>query len=183
MLTQKDEKIYYYVLYVTAGKEEDICRIISNCLCNDIYEPFTFKKITSFKRGKVIRRVTRVIFPGYVFIKTCLTESDFFIKMICFVRNTNHIIRILNYGSNEKLAVEDDEIAFLLDLCNEKYCIEYSKGFIEGDKITVVEGPLMGQESKIRKINKQKRNATIELIFMNEIRSVTIGLDCIKKAD
>lgn len=183
MPTHQDEKAYYYILHVITGKEEQVCTKIQNCLCNQSFTPFTFKKNVSFKRGKEISEVTRIIFPGYVFIKSCIAEAAFLIIIMDFVRKTIDIFKLLNYGSYEKIAVNETEINFLLDLCNDNYCIEYSKGLIEGDRVKVIEGPLKGQESRILKINKQKKNAVITVFLVNEVRTITIGLDYITKAN
>lgn len=179
----QEKKTFYYVLYVKTGKEEQVCKKIRECLCNQSFTPFFFKKNVGFKKGNKISKVTRAIFPGYVFIKSNLMESDFFTRFIRFAKKTNDIIRLLNYGSNEKLAVNETELYFLIDLCDNSYCIEYSIGLIEGDRIKVIKGPLIGKESRIIKFNKQKKNAVIALLLMNEIRTVTIGLDYITKAN
>ena len=45
---------------------------------------------------------------------------------------------------------------------NTEYCMDASVGFMEGDFVKVISGALEGIESKIIKINKQKRTAIIE---------------------
>ena len=183
MSTHQDEKVYYYILHVITGKEEQVCTKIKNCLCNQSFTPFTFKKNVSFKRGKEISEVTRIIFPGYIFIKSCLAETAFLIKIMNFVRKTSDILKLLNCGSYEEISVNETEINFLLELCNDNYCIEYSKGLIEGDRVKVIEGPIKGHESRILKINKQKKYAVIEVDMMGDIRRTTIGFEYIMKAD
>ena len=59
--------------------------------------------------------------------------------------------------------------------------MEHSIGFIEGNEVFVTEGPLMGFESKIVKIDRHKRKATIEVEFCGEKRLVNVSLEIISK--
>lgn len=183
MPTLLDSKSNYYVLYVTTGKEEYICNIIKKRFGPHVFEPFTFKKNVSIKKGNKYKKITKALFPGYIIIKSPLPEIYFIEEIICFVRNTNDIIKILNYGTSEKIAVNEEEIACFLSLCNRDYCIEYSKGLIEGDTVIIIDGPLMGYESKIIGINKQKHKVSVELVMMAELRTVTLELELIRKVD
>ncbi|MDD3973034.1 MAG: DUF1611 domain-containing protein [Clostridia bacterium] len=131
-------RTYGYPVYVL-GDLKDMDKLYQDCICFFTGE----EKNVSFKRGKEISEVTRIIFPGYIFIKSCLAETAFLIIIMDFVRKTSDILKLLNYGSYKKIAVNEIEINFLLDLCNDNYCIEYSKGLIEGDRVKVIEGPII----------------------------------------
>ena len=43
------------------------------------------------------------------------------------------------------------------------HTVRMSEGYISGDKITVTRGPLMGFEGDIRKIDRHKRRAYIDV--------------------
>ena len=56
-----------------------------------------------------------------------------------------------------------------------------SKGFIIGDAITVTEGPLKGYEGSIKKIDRHKRMAFVELPFLGKETRVRIPLEIVDK--
>jgi transcriptional antiterminator NusG len=69
-----------------------------------------------------------------------------------------------------------------ISFCNSsRYVTEESKGFIIGDKIIVTSGPLKGRESIIRKIDRHKRRAEIEVAFLGDIRRINVALEVISK--
>jgi transcriptional antiterminator NusG len=56
-----------------------------------------------------------------------------------------------------------------------------SKGIVVGDKIKVTEGALVGSESLIKKINRHKMEAMIQVKLMGDYRDVVVGLEVIEK--
>ncbi|MDR2091536.1 MAG: hypothetical protein LBP62_07830 [Clostridiales bacterium] len=85
----------------------------------------------------------------------------------------------MGYGDSERIAVSEDEQRALQYLIGDKRCIETSVGFAEGDKIVVTAGALTGKESIIKRINKHKRQAVIEIEFFGAISEMTVGLEII----
>lgn len=71
----------------------------------------------------------------------------------------------------------------LLGLCNDDHCIESSSGIKEGSKIIITDGPLKGFESAIKKVNRHKRQALIELEFMGSMRMVSVALEVLEKVN
>ena len=63
----------------------------------------------------------------------------------------------------------------------EKEEVEMSRGVIEGDKIRVISGPLVGQEAHIKRIDRHKRKALIETELLGRGVEVTVGLEVIDK--
>ena len=53
--------------------------------------------------------------------------------------------------------------------------------FNADDKVVITSGPLMGMERNIKKVNRAKRQAVVELVFMGEKREITHGLRVINK--
>ena len=54
--------------------------------------------------------------------------------------------------------------------------MEFSQGVIEGDEVKVTKGPLKGQEAKIRKIDRHKRLAFLEMHMFGRTKVVKVGL-------
>lgn len=69
----------------------------------------------------------------------------------------------------------------LLSLCNDDHCIESSSGIIEGDRIHIIEGPISGRESIVKKVNRHKRQAWIEIEFLGSMRLISVALEVVEK--
>lgn len=56
-----------------------------------------------------------------------------------------------------------------------------SVGIIEGDKIVVTSGPLVGKGGCIKKINRHKHEAIVEMEVMGAVREVRVMLEVVEK--
>ena len=56
-----------------------------------------------------------------------------------------------------------------------------SKGVIKDGKPVVTSGPLKGRESLIRRIDRHKRTAEIEIPFVEDDMRVIVGLEIYEK--
>ena len=59
--------------------------------------------------------------------------------------------------------------------------MEISTGYKEGDRVVITEGPLVGLESRIKKVNRTRRTALLEVNLLGEVREITIGLRVLNK--
>ena len=57
-----------------------------------------------------------------------------------------------------------------------------SQGYIVGDKVNIISGPLVGYEGKIKKIDRHKRIAYIEVSLFDQVVVVQVGLEIISKS-
>jgi transcriptional antiterminator NusG len=96
------------------------------------------------------------LIPGYLFIESELATLDFweYYREIKYI--FNDVISLLRYGNTHEIAVRENERQWIIDLLNQAYLLEASRGIIVRDKVFVKAGPLMGYESKIIKIDRQK---------------------------
>ena len=62
-----------------------------------------------------------------------------------------------------------------------KWLMDFSEGYLKGDKIIVTEGPLQGMESHIRRIDRHKRLAWLDIDVLGESREIAVGLEIIRK--
>lgn len=74
-----------------------------------------------------------------------------------------------------------ETLPFLRTLCLNGNLIAMSQGIIKNGKLTVLSGPLKGQEKLIRKIDRHKRIAEIEIPFAEYKKRVIVGLEIYEK--
>lgn len=76
----------------------------------------------------------------------------------------------------EVAAVEEAAVEFLRSLCGNGQKISLSRGYIRSGITYVTEGPLKGKESLVRKINRHKRLAKVEIPAAVEMAEVGLEI-------
>ncbi len=166
----------WYVIWVQSGKEYEIKEKLEAILPEHLYERIIIPYKMMPKRLAGQWFTTKVkLFAGYIFI---VTENP--------DRITPYLRDILDFADflkqeDEIMPIYRQEEDFLLSLMGEKEEVEMSRGIITGDQIRVISGPLLGQEAKIKKIDRHKRKALIVTELLGRTVEVTVGLEVIDK--
>lgn len=171
---------YLYVFWVKTGQEEKAAEEIKTVFWGKVI-PLLLTIETFFRKQGKIKKETHIAFPGYVFVSTTIKNDDFIRQANEHIHSSRFIIRLLCYGNSNEAVLNIKERAIIEDLWQGNCCIETSVGFIQGDRIVITNGPLIGKESIIKEIHPRRRQATIELEFMGAVRSVTVGLEILDK--
>lgn len=173
-----------YALFVMTGYEHEVAKVISRSWRVDGLRPFVPMFDARFRKaGEVLSEKRRWI-PGYVFIESEMSGLDFYLKIKPYVSCTEKALKLLRYGNGHmdlSFEMQEADRAFLSKLLNEEECIEMSYGYIKGSSIIVTDGPMIGLEGLIKKVNRHKMLATIETSIFGDIREVTVGLEIISK--
>lgn len=163
----------WYALFVETGRETLIQKWIEYFFDNSVcYSVVPKRKLTERKQGKNLH-VVKTMFPGYVFINTDMCAEVYY-----KLSEIPKIIRILNNGSYWS-DISNDEMEPIMKLIGGNGIIDYSKIFIENSRVFVKDGPLYGLEGIIKKVDKHRNRAKIELILMGEPRLIDLGIDMI----
>ena len=171
----------WFVFYVQTGREQTACDFLNKLFNKEESNAFIPQVEMIFKNSKLIRKELKPMFPGYVFTDSILDEKPFLIKANEYARFSKCIFGLLGSKNIDYIKLTNDEKDFLLDFCDDEYVLEESKGFIIGDKIFVTSGPLEGRESIIKKIDRHKRCAEIEMMFLGDIRRISVSLEIMSK--
>jgi transcriptional antiterminator NusG len=159
------------------GQEDKIIALINH---ND-YHAFTPKQIRIWVRKGLKIRKSVPLFRGYVFVETNEDVIDFLTYLNIYIKPVKGFIRLLRYENNQIETVLPHERNWIESLCNDQFVIEPSLAFIEGDRIRIIEGPLMGHESEIKKVNRHKRSVEVELTMFDQIQRITLDCEVIQK--
>ncbi|BCJ96192.1 transcription termination/antitermination protein NusG [Anaerocolumna cellulosilytica] len=171
----------WYILYVRTGCEEKIQKILQKRLNNEYFLPFIPMKKVVFKQKGITYIEKKSCFPGYVFIQSKYEENEFIKLVFPIMQCIEDVYLFLHYENKYDIRLREEERVYLNKIMGSDYCIEHSVGYIEGDKIRVVSGVLMGMESKIKKINRHKREAIIEVFMMGDNRRLSVALEVLEK--
>lgn len=118
---------------------------------------------------------TRILFPGYVFLDT--EDID---QVFIRLRSVIGLTRILGTGE-EIVPLTEREMEFLLQFGGEEQIVGMSEGIIEGSRIRILSGPLVGKEALIRRIDRHKRKAYLEMDMFGRTQRIQVGLEVVMK--
>ena len=166
----------WYVVQVFTGKEEAM-----KAICLKMISPKLLKKCFIPYREQMKRyegtwhKERRILFPGYLFV---ITEE---IKELALELNKiTGFTKVL--GDKDFLVpLSSAEVKLLKRLGGDDQVVEMSIGIIEHDKIIINEGPMQGLEGFIRKIDRHKRLARIEIEMFGQVVEAQVGVEIVSK--
>ena len=167
----------WYVMHVLTGTEFSVKKQCRNIISADLAEEFFVPLYKERYKGtdKIWRDRTKTMFPGYIFC-----ETDHPDKLIMYLKHVVGMTRLLGIDG-EIVPLTDTETEFLKKLGGKDHVVDVSEGIKEGSRIICSDGPLMGLESTIVKVDRHKRKACIEMEFLGQSRVIELGLEVIKK--
>jgi len=171
----------YYVIQVKTGKEQ---KAIEDILKNkpnddphfDVFAPY--RKVNKKYHGEW-KEVVERCFPGYIFVNTNNVKELF--KQLYF---TPGFTRLLGReGDTDNFVPLDEDESRMIDILynkNTDHITEISNIEVhEGEKIRVLDGPLAGLETQIKKVNLHKRTVIVEFTLCKRLVEVSVGINII----
>lgn len=167
----------WYVVQVMTGRESHLRELIRREVGPEVLSECF---IPSFEVQKKVRGAWRIerarLFPGYVFVVTGDIE-----ELKLRLRRVPEFVRLLTVGESF-VALEASERAWLASFTAAgERVIPMSMGAVEGDRIVVTRGPLMGHEGWIVRVNRRKSLAFIQVEVFGRRIETKIGLGIVRK--
>lgn len=166
----------WYVVQVFTGTEHNICRqaekVIPTAILQRIFIPHYEQKRRVCGEWKLLQKV---LFPGYVFVVT-----DHIEELWLQLKKVIGLTRLVGAGE-DIIPLTEEEVDFLLNFGKEEQIVKMSQGFIENDRVHITDGPLMGMEGCIRKIDRHKRKAWVEVQMFGRKQVVQVGVEIVRK--
>ena len=168
----------YYAIQVKTRTENKFIKLF-RALHPEIAFPIYFpQRRLEIRKGGQIRASTSAVFPGYIFIEA---DSDEEIQACQWeFRRTEGFYRFLR--SNQEITpLADRDLELVLHFIkNAGPVAGRSKVYFnENSRIVVVEGPLVGLEGRIIKVDKRKGRAKIMLDLYNDSFTIDLGFEVI----
>lgn len=157
----------YYVLYCQTLKCEGVCRRLNGKGKLQAFIP----QMESYHRLSN-QILLKTMFPGYVFIKSELNQSEFDALLSSLSDERNGIIKELK--KSEVSALTQDEIDLYQRLWNRNGILVMSEGYKENGKTIVTKGPLLSFQEEIIATDKRDMVAVLKLTFLD--RNIKAGI-------
>ena len=169
--------IEWYVIRTFSGNEEKVKTLLETV---GVESKIIYREMY-LKRNGQVKLVNKKLFPGYLFAITEIGSSEFDLLVNVLRHENTGYFYNLKQDREETPALSEKEKDYLSRLAGDKNVVEASVGYIEGDKVTITEGPLVGYESKIVYIDRHKKIAKVNIDFIGETRIVSVPLEIISK--
>lgn len=168
----------WYVVQVRTGTEENILiqckKNVSDIALERCFIPYCEEKKRI--RGEWITE-RKILFPGYVFM---ITED--FEKLYEELKHVIGMTKLLGTGE-EIVPLKEEETEFLQSFGGEEQVVKMSEGIIEGSYLKIMSGPLQGKEGYVKKIDRHKRKASLEVDMFGRMQRIQVGLEITKKIE
>lgn len=167
----------WYAVQVRCGKEEEIMNTCALMVKPSVLEECFVPKCKKMKkfRGRW-ENVVEILFKGYVFMIT-----DDINELYNELKKVPDLTKVLGNDGTEIYPIRQEEAKFLTRFGGPQHLVEVSSGYVIGDTIKVTDGPLMGQEGSIVKVDRHKRLAYVEVSLFGQVTRVQVGLELIVK--
>ena len=174
------KEFMYYVIQVKTGKETKAIEAIKKQLGDkegfDVFAPMR-KGLRKYK-GEV-KEVIERCFPGYIFVETDKPKDLFF--DLYWTPEYTKLLGREGYTYNFlPITKEEERIIDILYGSNTNRITEISNIEVhEGQIAKVVDGPLQGNESIIKKVNLHKRTVTLSITVCGRAAEVVVPINII----
>ena len=155
----------WYVLYVLYGREREISGVIRKMGLR-VVSP---SRIMLEHSKGAWREVERPLLPGYVFL-----EISDLPRLYNAIMKIPGAMRFLGADGPESVPCED--MAYMLRLGRGGEAWGISSGQTADGTLLVTEGPLVGMEERIERIDARRHRAKVRFDVIGESRSVELAL-------
>lgn len=169
----------WYVIQVVGGQEHAVVHQVEKLVDGDTYRSCFVPSYEIKKRlqGEWCYR-REILFPGYVFVDT-RTPNDFSKEL----NNVSRMTKLLHSGDERFIPLADNEKTLISAFVgNDDHVMKMSEGIIEGDEIVILKGPLMNHVGLVKKIDRHKRLAYLEILMCGRSTTIKAGLEIVRKS-
>lgn len=166
----------WYVIQVRTGSEKEIVKQCQTVISQEILEKSFLPYFEEMKRYEGSwHKEQKLLFPGYIFLVSKDPK-----ELYQELKKVIGLTKLLRTGG-QIIALTEAEKEFLLKFGGKEQLVKMSTGFMEQDQIVILEGPLKGMEGYIKRIDRHRREACLELPLFGRMLDTRVGLEIIAK--
>ena len=171
----------YYAIQVKTRGEEKYIRLL-NSLHPEVGLPMYFpQRRINIRRGGMMKPLTSAVFPGYIFIEA--ENVDIIAHQWAF-RRTDGFYRFLRSNQNISPLMERDLELALHFIKRAGPVAGVSRVYFnENSRIVVMDGPLVGLEGRIIKVDKRKKRAKVKLNLYDDAFAIDLAFEVMESLE
>lgn len=152
-----------YVLQVVPGRERAVAERVKALAGPELVRDcFALSYCILKKNQGVWRLLTETMFPGYLFVAS--DDIEAFEKTI---KRSTAFARLLG-AERRAFALRPEEASFVHDFGGPSHVVGFSRGTIDNGRTIIDEGPLRGHVDRIKKIDRHKRIAYLDIGLLDQ---------------
>ncbi|MBQ9891098.1 MAG: antiterminator LoaP [Firmicutes bacterium] len=170
--------IMWYVIWTYTGQEEKTRGYIERFVDPSLYSRCAIPYMAKIeKHGGIRVKVEKLLFPSYVFVLT--DHIDEFADALHRIPGFTVVLHTGDFF--QPLAPHEEYI--LSRLIGSTDVVDISTGFLTGDTVSITYGPLKGLEGQIKKIDRHRRIAILQMTMFDRTTDVKVGLEIVEKKE
>ena len=142
------------MIWAVAQLRPNMIRKVEVNLERQDFEYFSPKRQVVVRVGKIFKKVYKILFPGYIFVRI-----NPFSKDVSSVNSTYGISKLLRVDK-KKIGILPD--SFINQLKSNKNAFFEEKKIKKGDKVKLIEGPFTNYVGSIEQIDEKGR---LQILF------------------
>lgn len=166
--------MYWCVIHAKHGRTQEIVEYFNR---QDHVYAFVPKIEKWFSSSQIKEYQISSLYPDYIFIKTSMEKDEFNEKYKEVFQSIKGFADLLEY--KDVIALDPHERNLLEKMLDSYDTIKHSTGHIINSVLTVDQGPLVGMEKKVKKIDRHKRIAILDCGILG--RFMKVPLEVISK--
>lgn len=167
----------WYVVQTSVGMEHTAVEKCSHALeKNMVTQIFTPEIEVKKHYLKEWHTKLQVMFPGYVFLESSARSRE----LEKLLWRISGVVKPVKIGGDFNPITAEEE-AFLREMMDENHFIRISVGDIIDGELIIRNGPLNGKTAYVKKIDRHRRLAMLDISLWKEDRSVPVGLEVVYK--
>lgn len=166
----------WYILQVGTGSEAHMKEVLEKFLppglvCHAFYPLYE----SSYKKGGIRRTVTKILFPGYLFLETEKIE-----ELEECLKGVTEFQHLLTAGK-VCIPVSVQEQNFLTEHTDQRHVMTMSKGYMVGREITITEGAFGGYQGQLKYVDRHNRYGVMTVKLGERDVDMQFGLEIVGK--
>lgn len=166
-------RLRWYVLRVPQGREDGVCASLKRLVPHDLLEDaFVPRRERWMKRGGVWFLEPVSLYAGYAFALS--RDAGALAKVLSRLSVPVELV-----GTEERAwaPLDDRAAAWLAGAMDAQHVIRSSTAVIVDGELHVQEGPLVGQEARVRKVDRHRRRCQVAVCDGDGGFTVSVPID------
>ena len=165
--------MYWYVARCKTGRTKKLVSTLNKQVNMNAFIPKSERWFG--RQGKTIEFVVKELYPDYVFIKSNLDKETFVERFKEYFKTIRGLVDLLEYKDTYPLT--SNEQVLLEKLLDNTDTIKHTKGIVVDRRFVPTDGPLVGLEDMIKKVDKHRRMATLDTEILTGKLMLAIEFD------
>ena len=171
----------WYIVQVAAGSEAHMKETLERFLqksrgASQVKEVFFPLYESSYKKGGVRRTVTRVLFPGYLFLDV---EQDDIRQRLKGITEFHHLLMT----GEACIPVRREEQTFLVEHTDSGHVMRMSRGYMVGREVIITEGALASYRGELKYVDRHNQYGVMAVRLGEREVDMRFGLEIVRKVE